>query len=105
MMGSNPKIDIVNINAYIKYGEFLSICYANIKFGEILSICLQDIEQKRNTGIIQGPELCKKCAGLMCNNLNLDLGNMNSYIKLGEILSICSQDNERKRYSSVNQGS
>ena len=30
----NPKVDLVNMNAYIK-------------FGEILSICSQDIEQKR----------------------------------------------------------
>ena len=35
MTCTNPKLDIVNINAYIK-------------FGEILSICPQDIEKKRN---------------------------------------------------------
>ena len=32
---NNPKLDLVNMNAYIK-------------FGEILSICSQDIEQRRN---------------------------------------------------------
>ena len=38
----NPNVDIVNMNAYIK-------------FGEILSICSQDIEGKRNFVINQGP--------------------------------------------------
>ena len=35
MMCNNPKLDLVNINAHIK-------------FCEILSICSQDIERKRN---------------------------------------------------------
>ena len=34
-MCNNPKLDLVKLNAYIK-------------FGEILSICSQDIEQKQN---------------------------------------------------------
>ena len=38
----NPKLDLVNINAYIK-------------FSEIMSICSQDIEQKRNFGVHRGP--------------------------------------------------
>ena len=37
-----PKIDVVNTNAYLK-------------FGEILSICSQDIEQKQSFGLNQGP--------------------------------------------------
>ena len=41
-MCDNPKLDLVNINAYIK-------------FGEILSICSQDIEQKQNFRVNQGP--------------------------------------------------
>ena len=41
-MCNNPKPDLVNMNAYIK-------------FGEILSICSQDIERKRNFGVNQGP--------------------------------------------------
>ena len=41
-MCNNPNVDLVNINAYIK-------------FGEILSICSQDIKQKRNFGVNQGP--------------------------------------------------
>ena len=42
MMCNNPNIDLVNMNAYIK-------------FGEILSTCSQDIERKQNFGINQGP--------------------------------------------------
>ena len=34
MTGNNPKLDLVNINAYTK-------------FGEILSFCSQDIERKK----------------------------------------------------------
>ena len=39
---NDPKLDLVNMNAYIK-------------FGEILSICSQDVERKRNFDINQGP--------------------------------------------------
>ena len=42
MTGNNPNQDLGNINAYIK-------------FGEILSICSQDIEWKRTFGVNQGP--------------------------------------------------
>ena len=42
MMCNNPKVDLVNMNAYIK-------------FGEILSICSQDIERKRNVALNEGP--------------------------------------------------
>ena len=41
-MRNNPKLDIVNTNAYIR-------------FGEILSICSQYIERKWNSGVNQGP--------------------------------------------------
>ena len=41
-MCNNPKLDLVNINTYIK-------------FGEILSIFSQDIEPKCNSGVNQGP--------------------------------------------------
>ena len=49
MTCNNPKVDLVSINAYIK-------------FGEILIICSQDIERKRNFGANQGPKLWYKCA-------------------------------------------
>ena len=45
MTCNNPNLDLVNMNAYIKLGE-------------IMSICSQDIERKRNfegnSDIIQG---------------------------------------------------
>ena len=41
-MYNNPNIDLVNMNAYIK-------------FGEIQSICSQDIGQKQNFDVNQGP--------------------------------------------------
>ena len=42
MEGSNPNLDLINV-------------YAFTKFGEILSICSQDIEQKQNSIVNQGP--------------------------------------------------
>ena len=42
MMCDNPKIDLVNINAYIK-------------FDEKMSVSSQDIERKQNFGINHGP--------------------------------------------------
>ena len=41
-MCNKPNIELVNMNAYIK-------------FGEILSICSQDIDWKQNFDVIQGP--------------------------------------------------
>ena len=48
-MCNKPNLDLVNMNAYIK-------------FGEILSICSQDIKRKRNSGVNEGPKLCYICA-------------------------------------------
>ena len=42
MMCDNPKLDHVNMNAYIK-------------FGEKMSVGSQDIERKVNFGLNQGP--------------------------------------------------
>ena len=39
---NNPKLDVVNIDAYAK-------------FGQNPFICSQDMEQKQNSDIIQGP--------------------------------------------------
>ena len=49
MTGNNPNLDLVNINAYVT-------------FGQIMSIFSQDIEWKQNSDINQGPLLCYKCA-------------------------------------------
>ena len=48
MTRNNAKLELVNINAYIK-------------FGENMSICSQDIEWKRNFGVHQGPYLWYEC--------------------------------------------
>ena len=42
MTANNPKLDLITINAYLK-------------FGVILSICSQDIELKLNSGVNQRP--------------------------------------------------
>ena len=42
MTGNNPKLDVVNVDVYTK-------------FGQILSIRSQDIEQKQNYDVNQGP--------------------------------------------------
>ena len=66
MTANNSNLDRINVNAYMKFGEILSICPQVIcakndlyqsqarsckyqciyKFGEILSLGFQDIEQK-----------------------------------------------------------
>ena len=51
MMCHNPNVDLVNMNAYIK-------------FDEILSFCSKDTERKRNFGVNQGAmtlvQVCEK---------------------------------------------
>ena len=42
MTGNNPKVDVVNVDVHIN-------------FGQILSICSRDIERKRNSDVNQGP--------------------------------------------------
>ena len=86
MMYNNPNVDLVNMNAYIR-------------FGEILSICPQDIlpETKEHN---YGTNVRK----MICNNPKLDLVNINVYIKFGELVPICSQDIEQKRHFRLNQG-
>ena len=49
MTGNNPKLDLVNVDVHTKYGQ-------------ILSNCSQDIEQKRNSDVNQGQQLCQNFA-------------------------------------------
>ena len=77
---------------------------AYIKFGEILSICSQDIERKQNLDVNQGHNSGTNVEKMTCNNPKLDLVNVKAYIKFGENMSICSQNIEWKRYFGVNQG-
>ena len=92
MMGNNPKLELVNIDVYAK-------------FGQILPIPSQDIEWKQNSDINQGPynsvKILRKMTG---NNPKPDLVNVDVHTKFGQTLSICSQDIERKQNFDVNQG-
>ena len=65
-MCNNPKLDLVNVNAYIK-------------FGENLSICSQDTEQKHFLALIKGHDSGTNMQKRMCNIPYLDLDNMNAY--------------------------
>ena len=87
MADSNPNLDLVNINAFTK-------------FGEILSNSSPDIEWKRNSDINQGQLLCYKIAKKTtteANNPIVDRAIINAYITFGEMLSICSQDTRIER--------
>ena len=75
----NYNLDLVNMKAYIK-------------FGEILSICSKDIEWKQTSDINQGTNSERNVQKMRSKNTNLYLVNMNAYIKFGEILLICFQD-------------
>ena len=90
MPGNNPNLNLLNMNAYIK-------------FGEILLNCSKDIEQKGNSEM-KGPTSVTNLQKMAGNNPNLDPVNINAYIKFNEILSICPQDIERKQNSVINQG-
>ena len=91
MVCNNPKLDLVNMNVYIK-------------FGENMSVSSQDIKQKRNFAANQGPYLWYKCEKMMCNNPKLDLAKMNPDIKFGEIFLIGSQEIEGKEILAEYQG-
>ena len=49
MTGNKPKLDLVNVDAYKKIGQ-------------ILSICSQGIKRKQNSDIKQGPKFCQNFA-------------------------------------------
>ena len=69
---------------------------AYTKFGEFLSICSKDIELKQNFGYIKGHNSGTNLRKMARNNPKLDLVNMNADIKFGENMSVSSQDIERK---------
>ena len=83
MICNNPNLDFVNINAYIK-------------FGENLSVCSKHIERKRILAYIKGHNSNTNVQKMVCNNSKLDLVNINVYIKFCENLSICSIDRKTK---------
>ena len=78
----NPKLDIVNIKAYIKFVKF----------------CQFVLEMSRNEMLtsIKGHNSVTNSWKITGNNPKLDRVNMNAYIKFGEGLSICSPYINRK---------
>ena len=68
MTGNNPSLGLVNMNAYIKCGEILSI---NLKI-------LSRHELKVST---KGHNSCYNLQKMTGNSPNLDLVNMNAYTK------------------------
>ena len=91
LMRNNPRLDLVNVNAYAK-------------FAQIPSIPSPDIERKRNSDDNRGPLLCCKFAKIDHNNTKLDLVKVSAYAKFDQIPSILSHDIERKRNSDSNKG-
>ena len=86
-----PNLDLVNINAYAK-------------FGLIPSICSQDTGGNKILMIIKGHNSVANLQKLTHNNPNLNLVKVNAFIKFDQISSICSQDTEQKQNSDNNQG-
>ena len=88
MTGNNPKLDLVNVDAHKKIGQFLSICSQGNKI-------LTSIKGQNSVKIL------RKMTG---NNPKLGLVNVVVHTKFGQILSICSQDINWKQNSDINQG-
>ena len=87
----NHKLDLVNMNAYIKFGEKMSVL-------KILS------RKKKNWHISRAISLVQICEKMTCNNPKLDLAKKKAYIKFGVILPIGSQNIEQKRNFGLNKG-
>ena len=67
-MCNNPKLDLVNMNAYIK-------------FGENMSSNSQDIERKRKKTQIKGHNSGTNVSKFMCNNPKVDHVSINAHTK------------------------
>ena len=80
-MCNNTNLDLVNINAYAKFGQNPSIRSQDLEWKRILTSI------KVHNSVIN---LCK----LICNNPNLDLVDSNTYAKFGWNPSLRSQDIE-----------
>ena len=91
MTANNPNQDLVNINAYVK-------------FGEICQFVLNILNGNKILAYYKGHSSGRNVQKIMFNNQKLDLFNKNAYMKFGEILTIGFQDIKRKRNSCVIQG-
>ena len=88
---NNPKLDLVNMYAYIP-------------FGENMSVSSQDIERKQILAYIKYHNSGTNVRKMGCNNPKLDPAKMNAYIKFGEILPNGSQDIEGQRNFGIKKG-
>ena len=86
-----PNVDLVNYKVYTK-------------FGLNKYICSQDIEQKLNYDVNQGPYSVVNLRKMRIYNPNVDLVNDNVNTKFGLNKSIWSQDIEQILNSDFNQG-
>ena len=77
----NPSLDLVNDNAYTK-------------FGHILSICLKILSKNQILTSIKGRNSVANLRKTIIYNTKIDLVNDDVYTKFGLILSIRSQDIE-----------
>ena len=73
MTGNNPKLDLVNVDMYTK-------------FGRILSIRSQDIDGNEIRTSIKGRNSVKILRKMTGNNPKLDLVNDDVHTKFGRIL-------------------
>ena len=80
MTGNNPNLDLVNINAYIKY---------LVKFCQFVLKILSGNEKVTS---IKGHNSVTKLQKMTGNIPNLNLVNINAHKKFGQILSFSSQD-------------
>ena len=84
MTGNNLKLDHVNVDMHIKFGQILQFVLEILSGNEILTS-------------IKGHNSVKILRKMTGNNPKLDLVNVNVHTKFGQILSIGSRDIERKR--------
>ena len=81
MMCNNAKPDLVNINAYTKFGKILSF---------VLKILISGNKILNKTlTFIKGHNSITNVRKMICNNGNPDLDNIIAYTKFGEILKFC----------------
>ena len=91
-MRNNPNADLVNINAYAKFGQIPSICLKILSGNEILTS-------------IKGHNSVINLQKWTHTNHYLGLVIINAYAIFGHLIpSICSQDIDRKRNSGINHG-
>ena len=93
MTGNIPKLDLVNVDVYTKFGQTLSIRSQDILSGNKI---LMSIKGRNSIQILQ------KMTG---NNPKLDVVNVDVNTKFGQILSIRSQDIERNKILTSIKGS